>query len=205
MIWSAYVDMVSDESQLRLMSGMEAHFAGPPQKMQGHVQWTFYGTAKADGPTASRVTTVPIKPGSQASILATLNSAEIKAGLQAEVFSGLIEVSTMMAEDNKLVARSIYTTMEALTVSDDAQSALLMEQMKEHFAGPPETVKGIVPWSFGGTSNLAFKAQMQLLEQPKFGAVVNLGSQVPSFLNTDSNRRSFTFLNAKGLRFTIRF
>jgi hypothetical protein len=99
---------------------------------------------------ASRITVVPIKPGTKDAILEVANSADFKSGLEGEAFSGLIEVSVIVTED-KLVSRSLYTTMDSLTGSDDAQMKL-MGAMKEHFAGAPERTTGMVDWTFAGTA-----------------------------------------------------
>ena len=45
---------------------------------------------------ASRITVVPIKPGTKDAILEVANSADFKSGLEGEAFSGLIEVSVIV-------------------------------------------------------------------------------------------------------------
>ena len=57
----------------------------------------------------------------------------------------------MIVTEDKLVSRSLYTTMDSLTGSDDAQMKL-MGAMKEHFAGAPGRTTGMVDWTFAGTA-----------------------------------------------------
>ena len=81
---------------------------------------------------------------------ASLDLAPRRFGRVVACDGGLIEVSVIVTED-KLVSRSLYTTMDSLTGSDDAQMKL-MGAMKEHFAGAPGRTTGMVDWTFAGTA-----------------------------------------------------
>ena len=95
-------------------------------------------------PVASRITIVPIKPKSQAAILAT--TAKTSAGLKAEPsMDGLISVCAFFTDDNRMVTRSIFKDMASLKGSGEAQMRV-MGGMKEHMAGKPTPLMGQIFW-----------------------------------------------------------
>lgn len=137
----------SDEKQGKAMGPMKEHMAGAPERMRGTIVYT-----KTDGLATlapgekghSRVTVVPIKPGSQAAMLALMDTEETKANLQMD---GMVALSLFFTDDNKLIARTVWTTAELLAASDALQ-AKAMAPMKEHMAGAPIKHFGQLAWSF---------------------------------------------------------
>ena len=91
---------------------------------------------------------VPIKPGAREKIQAT--TAATTAAIRADpAFDSLLEVSYFFTDDDKMVARSVFSTMESLKNSAEATKKV-MGGMAEHFAGPPSMSMGTVDWHFKG-------------------------------------------------------
>ena len=58
----------SSEAQARVMGGFKEHMAGPPTPLMGNLFWTLKGNAAPVAKPATRVTIVPLKPGSQEAV-----------------------------------------------------------------------------------------------------------------------------------------
>ena len=87
-----------------------------------------------------RITVVPIKPGARDKIQAT--TAATTAAIRADpAFDSMLEVSYFFTDDDKMVARSVFSTMESLKNSAEATKKV-MGGMAEHFAGPPSMSMG---------------------------------------------------------------
>lgn len=141
----------STEAQTKIMGGMKDMFAGAPEKTAGMVEWAHKGSAVAPpagsaAPLASRVTVVPLRPGTDVAALVAYAEKKVAPGLAALEFRELVEVSVLIGED-KLISVSKYTTMDGLKGSDASQ-AKLMGGMMEFFAGPPERITGHIEWAW---------------------------------------------------------
>ena len=134
----------SAEATKKVMGGMAEHFAGPPSMSMGTVDWHFKGPAAPVATPVSRVTIVPIKPGSQGAIMKKESMAAIEEGLKHPDMAGMIEVSVIFSGDTML-SRSLFTSMAALEGSVETQTRV-MGTMKEHIAGPPTRLSGELAW-----------------------------------------------------------
>ena len=134
----------SAEATKKVMGGMAEHFAGPPSMSMGTVDWHFKGPAAPVATPVSRVTIVPIKPGSQGAIMKKESMAAIEEGLKHPDMAGMIEVSVIFSGDTML-SRSLFTSMAALEGSVETQTRV-MSTMKEHIAGPPTRLSGELAW-----------------------------------------------------------
>jgi mandelamide amidase len=143
-VYSTMEELTASDGQL--MGPMKQHFASAPTCYSGTSDWTAMGTAETPeaGGGASRVTIVPIKPGTKDAILAIATNGNIAKGLKTADFAGLVDVSIFFAEE-KMVVRSFYASLEELTTSDEAQTKL-MGPMEEYFAGSPEKIAGPIGW-----------------------------------------------------------
>ena len=119
----------SAEATKKVMGGMAEHFAGPPSMSMGTVDWHFKGPAAPVATPVSRVTIVPIKPGSQGAIMKKESMAAIEEGLKHPDMAGMIEVSVIFSGDTML-SRSLFTSMAALEGSVETQPRV-MGTMKE--------------------------------------------------------------------------
>ena len=100
------------------------------------------------GTIASRITIVPIKPGTKDKILAVMK--ETSGTIQDNpAFAGMKEVAAFFTDDDKMVGRTLFTDMDALTGSAEATKKV-MGGMAEHFAGPPTVHMGTLDWHFKG-------------------------------------------------------
>lgn len=129
----------------RLMGQWKEHFAGAPTLLSGNVDWYYKGLAKLSGSVASRVTIVPIKPGSQKALLDTANSDGMKAGLKDAAFAQLIDVA-LFFDGDKCVVVSRYTSLKALMDSEDKQKEL-MAALGPYITGAPDRLFGTLAWS----------------------------------------------------------
>ena len=134
----------SAEATKKVMGGMAEHFAGPPTVHMGTLDWHFKGPAAPVATPVSRVTIVPIKPGSQGAIMKKESMAAIEEGLKHPDMAGMIEVSVIFSGDTML-SRSLFTSMAALEGSVETQTRV-MGTMKEHIAGPPTRLSGELAW-----------------------------------------------------------
>merc|ERR1719409_1912171 len=132
----------SAEAQARVMGGFKEHMAGPPTKLFGDIFWTLKGDAPPTAKPATRVTIVPLKPGSQEAVKAGLDKVnEIMKG--SPVMGKMIEVGAFFTDDDKVVVRSVFVDTAAMEAGAEA-AAKALGIVKESFAGPPEVVKGEV-------------------------------------------------------------
>jgi hypothetical protein len=130
------------EKNKEILGKAAEHFAGAPTKHQSEIAWSYQGRGKADGPVASRVTVVPLKPGSEASMLAICQSMRSK--LDDKEWDECIEVNVFFT-DNKMVSLSRYTSQAGL----DAVGAKMQEYMapmQPFMAGTPERLAGSTIW-----------------------------------------------------------
>ena len=134
----------SAEAQARVMGGFKEHMAGPPTPLFGELFWTLKGEAEPVAKPATRVTIVPLKPGSQQEVKAGLDKVnEIMKG--SPVMGKMIEVGAFFTDDDKVVVRSVFVDVEAMEAGAEAAKEAL-GIVKESFAGPPEVIKGVVEW-----------------------------------------------------------
>ena len=122
--------------------------AGPPTPLMGNLFWTLKGNAAPVAKPATRVTIVPLKPGSQEAVKAGLGEVD-KIMKGSPVMGKMIEVGAFFTDDDKMVGRTLFTDMDALTGSAEATKKV-MGGMAEHFAGPPSMSMGTVDWHFKG-------------------------------------------------------
>ena len=134
----------SSEAQAKVMGGFKEHMAGPPTPLMGNLFWTLKGDAPPVAKPATRVTIVPLKPGSQQEVKAGLDKVnEIMKG--SPVMGKMIEVGAFFTDDDKVVIRSVFVDTEAMEAGAEAAKKAL-GIVKDSFAGPPEVIKGVVEW-----------------------------------------------------------
>jgi len=94
-----------------------------------------------------RINTIPIKPGSMASILAIAESDDFQ--MQMESFEGLLSVEMLEIDQSTMCTHSRWQS-EAYVSTAAAAFSKALGSMKEHLAGPPMPEIGTVAWHFSG-------------------------------------------------------
>ena len=128
-----------------LGGSLKEWIAGPPEPTVGPVRYTFNGSATPpEGSNgAVRLTSIPMKPGSEKAVLAYTSEVEPKF----KDLDGVISIEMMQVGDEKMFAIATYATMEALA-SATPTIATVLGGMKEHFAGKPDAMAATVEWIF---------------------------------------------------------
>jgi len=127
-----------------LFGKISDQLAGAPARHGGEVILSFKGPGKINGPIATRVTIVPLKPGSEAAIIGLVPDIEPK--FKGEAFNECIDITTMLF-DGKMVVVARYSTTNGMEKSGAAAQES-MAPIGPYFAGAPEKLMGTTAWSY---------------------------------------------------------
>jgi len=127
----------------KLLGQAAENLAGAPNRYSGQAAWSYKGRGSSTDEVAIRVTTLPIKPGSEAAILELTNS--IEKNLDDRALDECIDIVTFFTE-GQMVAVARYSNMKGL----EAASEVVKETMgtiAQFAVGAPNRFCGSSVWT----------------------------------------------------------
>jgi len=128
----------------KLLGQAAENLAGAPNRYSGQAAWSYKGRGSSTDEVACRVTTLPIKPGSEAAILELTNIIEKKIN-DDRALDECIDIVTFFTE-GEMVAVARYSNMKGL----EAASEVIKETMgtiAQFAVGAPTRFCGSIVWT----------------------------------------------------------
>jgi len=149
MVIAAQFDSLANMEKLNavnqtIMGKVGDQFSGAPARYGGEVAWSFKGPGKIKGPVTTRITVLPLKPGSETAIMGLMPDIEPKC--KVEAFDECIDITFMLSE-GKLVAVIRFSSAAGLEKSAPVVPEI-MALMGPYVAGAPELFVGTTAWSY---------------------------------------------------------